>query len=59
MYELVKTNQRCRKERNTYENKTHNKGFNYRSAFGAIYLVLLTVLSSVLTIVPILFLATR
>lgn len=30
MYELVKTNKRCRKERNTYENKTYNKGFNYR-----------------------------
>ncbi len=30
MCEVVKTNQRCRKERNTYENKTYNKGFNYR-----------------------------
>lgn len=58
MHELAKTNQRCRKERNTYENKTYNKGFNYRrrlwcNLFSAAHGVVFS-----LTIVPILFLAT-
>lgn len=39
--------------------KLHDKRFNCRGAFGAIYLVVLTVLSTVvLPIVPVLFLAT-
>lgn len=58
MYELANTNQNVERKEIHMKTKLTTKDLITAGAFGAIYLVLLTVLSSVLTIVPILFLAT-
>lgn len=57
MYELVKTTKDAERKEIHMKTKLTTKDLITAGAFGAIYLVLLTVLSSVLTLVPILFLA--